>query len=66
MCGLGNGELASPVTYVCMFGCRCYKAKFTDWEINVFKNLLHFPAEVCHEFLDLYVTPSGSLNKCSR
>lgn len=33
MCGLGNGKLASPVTYVCMFGCRCFKANFTnsDW-----------------------------------
>lgn len=38
----------------------------TVWEINVFKNLLHLPAEVCHEFLDLYLTPSESLIKCSR
>lgn len=69
MCGLGNEELASLVTYVCMFGCRWYKAEFTnsDWLGNYcFKNLLHFPTEVCHEFLDLYLDPSWSLIKCSR
>lgn len=36
----------------------------TGWETNVFKNLLYFPA--CHEFLDLNLSPSGSLIICSR